>query len=46
MARQNMSVLHIKQALGHRSVTSSQVYASVSDADAGRAIQAAFMGTF
>jgi integrase len=46
LARQNVSAALIKQALGHRSITSSQVYCQVSDADAGRAVHGAFMGAF
>lgn len=46
LARQNVSAFLIKQALGHRAVSSTQVYTAVSDQDAGRATRAAFMATF
>ncbi len=46
LARQNVSAFLIKQALGHRSITSSQVYCQVSDAEAGRAARAAFISAF
>lgn len=46
LARQNVNAFQIKQALGHRSITSSQVYCTVSDAEASRAVKAAFMQSF
>ena len=46
LARQNVNAFQIKQALGHRSITSSQVYCTVSDAEANRAVRSAFMAAF
>lgn len=46
LARANVGAFTIKQALGHRSISSTAVYTSVSDADADRAAAAAFMAAF
>jgi type 1 fimbriae regulatory protein FimB len=46
LARQNVGAFLIKQALGHRSITSSMAYCRVSDAEAGRAVRAALISAF
>jgi integrase/recombinase XerD len=46
MARANVNAFTIKQALGHRSISSTSVYAAVSDSEADRAAAAAFMAAF
>lgn len=46
LARQNVGAFLIKQALGHRSITSSMEYCRVSDAEAGRAVRAALIAAF
>lgn len=46
LARQNASAFMIRQQLGHKSISSSLAYCSVSDQDAGKVARAAFMSTF
>jgi type 1 fimbriae regulatory protein FimB len=42
----NVNLALIKQALGHRSISSTMVYIGTSDAQAAEAVQAALMGVF
>jgi integrase/recombinase XerD len=46
LARANASAFMIRQELGHKSISSSLAYCTVSDADAGRVTKAAFMSAF
>ena len=46
LARAGASAFLIRQHLGHRSISSSQVYCTVSDRDASAAARAAFMRAF
>jgi site-specific recombinase XerD len=46
LARSGASAFLIRQRLGHRSISSSQVYCTVSDRDASAAAQAAFIRAF
>ena len=42
----NVNLALIKQALGHRSISSTMVYVGTTDAQAAEAVQAALMGVF
>ena len=42
----NVNLALVKQALGHRSISSTMVYVGTSDAQAAKAVQAALMGVF
>ena len=42
----NVNLALVKQALGHRSITSTMQYVGTSDAQAAEAVQAALMGVF
>jgi type 1 fimbriae regulatory protein FimB len=42
----NVNLALVKQALGHRSISSTMVYVGTTDAQAGEAVQAALMGVF
>jgi site-specific recombinase XerD len=46
LARSGASAFLIRQHLGHRSISSSQVYCTVSDRDASTAARAAFIRAF
>lgn len=46
LARSGASAFLVRQHLGHRSISSSQVYCSVSDRDASAAARSAFMQAF
>ena len=46
LARQNASAFIIRQRLGHKSISSSLVYANVNDRDADRATSRAFLEVF
>ena len=42
----NVNLALIKQALGHRSISSTMVYVGTTDAQAAELVQAALMGVF
>jgi site-specific recombinase XerD len=42
----NVNLALVKQALGHRSISSTMVYVGTTDAQAAEAVQAALMGVF
>lgn len=42
----NVNLALVKQALGHRSISSTMVYVGTTDAEAAEAVQAALMGVF
>jgi site-specific recombinase XerD len=42
----NVNLALVKQALGHRSISSTMIYVGTSDAQAAEAVQAALMGVF
>jgi integrase len=42
----NVNLALVKQALGHRSISSTMVYVGTTDAQAAKAVQAALMGVF
>lgn len=46
LVEQNVNLANIKQALGHKSIASTAVYASPSDQSAGRAVVAAIASMF
>lgn len=46
LAKSGASAFLVRQHLGHRSISSSQVYCSVSDRDASAAARSAFMAAF
>jgi site-specific recombinase XerD len=46
LARSGANAFQVRQFLGHRSLSSSQVYCQVSDRDASAAARSAFMGAF
>ena len=46
LARQNVNAYTIRQALGHKSISSSAVYTAISDRDASAASRSAWMSTF
>jgi site-specific recombinase XerD len=46
MVKANANIMVIKQALGHKSVSSTAVYTGVTDRDASAAIKSALMEVF
>jgi site-specific recombinase XerC len=42
----NVNLALVRQALGHRSISSTMVYVGTTDAQAAEAVQAALMGLF
>lgn len=46
LARQNVNAYTIRQALGHKSISSSAVYTAISDRDASAAAKSAWMAAF
>jgi site-specific recombinase XerD len=42
----NVNLVLVKQALGHRSISSTMIYVGTTDAQAAEAVQAALMGVF
>jgi site-specific recombinase XerD len=42
----NVNLALVKQALGHRSISSTMVYVGTTDAQAAEAVQSALMGVF